>query len=70
MCENDSGVCNHSITDGISICSICGEFMCPICKSHDVSAVSRVTGYYSPVDAWCEGKKQELRDRHRYAVGE
>jgi anaerobic ribonucleoside-triphosphate reductase len=70
MCEYDTGICNHAVIDGIAVCPICGEFMCPECHSHDVSAISRVTGYYSPVGSWCEGKKQELKDRHRYTIEE
>lgn len=70
MCEMDTGECQHSVTDGVEVCPVCGKFMCPICHSHDVSVISRVTGYYSPVNSWCEGKKQELKDRYRYTIGE
>lgn len=68
MCENDTGSCDHGVVGGIKVCEECGEFMCPICGAHDVSPISRVTGYYSPVDAWCTSKKQELIDRTRYSV--
>lgn len=68
LCPNDTGTCNHGIVSGLKICELCGKFMCPICGSHDVSPISRVTGYYSPVEAWAAGKKQELIDRTRYDV--
>lgn len=68
MCECDSGSCSCGVVDGIKICEKCGGFVCPECGSHDVSPISRVTGYYSPVDAWAKGKTQELLDRVRYDV--
>ena len=67
-CENDNYICTHEITSGIKVCDICGEFVCPICGCHEVTPISRVTGYYSPVDSWCKGKYQELKDRVRYDV--
>jgi hypothetical protein len=67
-CENDNIGCTHDISSGIKVCDKCGKFMCPICGSHDVEVLSRVTGYYSPVNAWCAGKQQELMDRKRYEV--
>lgn len=67
-CENDVPDCDHGVVGGIKICEICGKFVCPICGCHDVNPISRVTGYYSPIDAWCTGKKQELIDRTRYTV--
>ena len=67
-CEKDVPGCNHGVVAGLKICDVCGAFVCPICGSHDVSPISRVTGYYSPVDAWCSAKQQELKDRTRYEV--
>ena len=68
MCPNDSGTCDHGVIPGIKRCSVCGEWCCPICGSHDVSPISRVTGYYSPVSDWCKAKQQELKDRTRYNI--
>lgn len=68
MCINDTPDCNHEITSGIKVCNICGEFVCPICGCHDVTPVSRITGYLSPVSAWNNAKKQELKDRVHYEV--
>ena len=42
--------------------------ICPECGSHDVSQVSRVTGYLADVAGWNQGKQQELKDRARYNV--
>ena len=68
MCKNDTGSCDHGVVGGMKVCEICGEFMCPECNAHDVQVLSRVTGYYSPVEAWAAGKRQELKDRARYEV--
>jgi anaerobic ribonucleoside-triphosphate reductase len=66
MCEKDYNHCSHDIVDGIAYCPVCKQPMCPECCSHDVSQVSRVTGYLSDVKGWNNAKKQELKDRHRY----
>lgn len=68
MCENDRVECGHGVVDGLAICPKCGAFMCPICGCHKVNPISRVTGYYGPVDAWNSGKRAELVDRVRYTV--
>ncbi|NPV38317.1 MAG: hypothetical protein HPY78_03465 [Brevinematales bacterium] len=31
---------------------------------------SRVVGYYSPINNWNKGKKQEFRERRYYKVGQ
>ena len=49
MCDLDTGSCDHGVVSGIKICEKCGEFICPECGSHDVQAISRITGYLSPV---------------------
>ena len=36
---------------------------CPICDSEDLVQYSRITGYYTPVNSWNDGKKGELEDR-------
>ena len=38
----------------------------PGCGSHDVTQISRVTGYLQEVSGWNAGKQQELKDRQRY----
>ncbi len=38
---------------------------CPSCGSTDVDGITRVTGYFSRISGWNEGKKAELSDRHR-----
>lgn len=68
MCENDNGSCSHGIVGGTKICDICGEFICPKCGAHDVTPISRVTGYLSPIHGWNKSKQQELIDRTRYNV--
>jgi hypothetical protein len=60
--------CHDDIHSGISYCSKCGVPVCPVCGSADVLAISRVTGYLSDVSGWGEGKRQELKDRHRYDI--
>ena len=65
MCELDHNHCHHEIIAGIAYCPRCGQAMCPECGSHDVTQVSRVTGYLSDVSGWNEAKRQELKDRVR-----
>lgn len=66
MCELDHCNCHHEIVAGIAHCKKCGQPVCPTCNGHDVSQVSRVTGYLSDVGGWNNAKKQELKDRARY----
>lgn len=68
MCSRDHCHCSHPITEGIAYCPECGRAMCPVCGSHDVSQVSRVTGYLADVAGWNAGKRQELKDRTRVEV--
>jgi hypothetical protein len=58
--------CGLDVHGGIKFCPICGNTVCPTCGSHDVLAISRVTGYLQDVGGWNAGKAQELKDRHRY----
>jgi hypothetical protein len=68
MCPNDViCTCMHDVQAGVHYCSICGEPTCE-CGSHDVSIVSRVTGYLSDVGGWNAAKRQELKDRQRVTV--
>lgn len=69
-CENDPGTCNHGVVSGTKVCEVCGEFVCPTCGAHDCIAMSRNTGYYSPIGngSWNGGKKEELKNRKRYDI--
>lgn len=44
--------------------------VCPNCGSENVDQLSRVTGYIQAVSGWNNSKKQELKDRKRYEIGE
>ncbi|MEA2035576.1 MAG: anaerobic ribonucleoside-triphosphate reductase [Euryarchaeota archaeon] len=68
MCPLDHCHCSHHITEKIEYCPLCGQGVCPECGTHDVSQVSRVTGYLADVAGWNQGKQQELKDRARYSV--
>jgi len=70
MCSRDHLNCSHDIVDTIRYCPDCGAPMCPECGSHDVSQVSRVTGYLAEVAGFNEGKQQELKDRHRINISD
>jgi anaerobic ribonucleoside-triphosphate reductase len=70
MCENDTLACEHDIVDGLAYCPECGEPCCPECGCHDVSQISRVTGYLQEVSGWNAGKQQELKDRHRVNISD
>ena len=50
--------CIYTINDNISIC--------PKCKSKNVTNFDRITGYYLPVDGFCDSKAQEFNDRYRH----
>ena len=68
MCPLDHlCTCSHDVTNGTQYCEKCKQPICP-CGSHDVSQVSRVTGYLSSVEGWNNAKKQELKDRNRVTV--
>jgi anaerobic ribonucleoside-triphosphate reductase len=43
-----------------------GSQCVPICSRHNVTQLSRVTGYIGDVKGWNAGKQQELKDRKRY----
>lgn len=58
----------HNIHSGIENCKLCGEPICPACGNHNITQVSRVTGYMGDVGGWNEAKKQELIDRKRYDI--
>lgn len=68
MCPNDPGVCTCVVDahNSIALCPVCYEPMCPECRSHNVFALSRITGYYSNVKSWNNSKRAELFARQRY----
>jgi len=66
MCSRDHCHCSHDVIETIAYCPECGAAVCPICECHDVSQISRVTGYMSDVAGWGAAKRQELKDRRRY----
>jgi anaerobic ribonucleoside-triphosphate reductase len=68
MCPLDHCHCTHEIISGIEYCPLCGKAVCPECGSHDVTQISRVTGYLQDVSGWNASKQQELKDRMRYSV--
>jgi anaerobic ribonucleoside-triphosphate reductase len=64
---HNSTPCKKTVS-GTSICPMCMSIMCPVCHRHEVTILSRVTGYVSDVSGWNEGKKQEFKDRQRYKL--
>lgn len=58
----------HEVRPGTKECKLCQKPMCPVCHNHNVSQVSRVTGYLGEVSGWNEAKKQELKDRKHYRI--
>lgn len=66
MCPVDTPTCSHQITSGVEWCPACNSPVCPTCGCHEVSQISRVTGYLSNVGSWCAAKQQELKDRVRH----
>lgn len=53
---------------GTDLCPVCNKPMCPLCYNHSVVSLSRVTGYVQDISGWNNGKRQELKDRQRYAI--
>ena len=70
MCENDKPcTCIIDVTPGITYCEKCGAMTCP-CGSENVTVWSRVTGYLQSVESFNASKKQEVRDRHKWNLGD
>jgi anaerobic ribonucleoside-triphosphate reductase len=38
---------------------------CPHCGSHNAYGISRIVGYYSPIENWNGGKQTEFEARQR-----
>jgi rubrerythrin len=59
---------NGEIIAGTELCPLCNKPICPNCYNHSVVSLSRVTGYVQDISGWNNGKRQELKDRQRYAI--
>jgi len=70
MCILDHTNCHHEITEGVHVCPVCGDYVCPVCGCHDVTVITRVTGYLNDLRGFNAGKEQEVRDRHRVNIGD
>jgi ribonucleoside-triphosphate reductase len=62
----------YTMSPTYSICKTHGyisgeEYFCPECNEK-TEVYSRITGYYSPVQNWNEGKTQEYENRKEYIV--
>ena len=63
-----------SYTLDFSICEDCGATIlkavdeCPHCGSHNILTYSKITGYYTPIKNWNNGKLGEFKDRKRYML--
>jgi len=66
MCPLDHTKCFHEIFTFSEMCPLCDQPICPDCGSHDVTVISRVTGYLQDLGGWNNAKQQEFRDRKRY----
>ncbi len=72
--SRNSQIGYFSYTKDLTVCSKCQstntglENNCPSCGSDKVRWWSRITGYYTDVTGWNEGKRQELLDRYRVTV--
>lgn len=68
-CEKDVPChCAKQIHETIAYCDVCGEAVCPGCGCHDVTQISRVTGYLNEISGMNMGKQQEIKDRQRYTI--
>ena len=73
ICRN-SQIGYFSYTKDLTVCSSCQSTVagmlntCPTCGSTNVRHWSRITGYYTDVTGWNEGKRQELLDRYRVTI--
>jgi hypothetical protein len=70
MCRLDHPcTCANDIHYGIRYCPECGKVVCP-CGSSDVVGISRVTGYLQTIESFNRSKQQEVKDRHRWNLGD
>jgi altronate dehydratase len=54
---------------GIDYCPICGQAICKKCGNHNVTQLSRVTGYIQAIQGFNNAKRQEVKDRRKYNIG-
>lgn len=73
ICRNTQ-IGYFAYTKDLTVCSTCQSTntgllkICPTCGSDSVKWWSRITGYYTDVTGWNEGKRQELMDRYRVTI--
>jgi ribonucleoside-triphosphate reductase (formate) len=71
---HNSQIGYFAYTKDLTICSDCNTTSgglldaCPVCGSKNIKNWSRITGYYSDVSGWNEGKKIELRQRYKMKI--
>jgi len=65
-CPMDHCDCHHERSPMVVFCPVCGDPVCPECGSHDVVAISRLTGYLQDVSGYGAGKIAEMHDRKHY----
>ena len=60
-----------TVSPEFTICNSCNRVTprlserCDYCESPDITAITRIVGYYSRVNNWNKSKLGELKDRHR-----
>ena len=70
--EYDVGFWSYTLD--FSICEDCGATIlkavdeCPHCQSKNILTYSKITGYYTPIKNWNNGKLGEFKDRNRYVL--
>ena len=70
----DTGIGYGSINHPIDKCRDCGTETiigdeCPICGSHNISKIRRITGYLTgDLDSWNSAKKAEEKDRVKHGM--
>ena len=70
----DNGIGYGSINHPVDRCKKCGletiiHDNCPICGSHDISRIRRITGYLvGDLDSWNSAKRAEEADRVKHGI--
>ena len=70
----DNQIGYGSINHPVDKCKDCGTEMiindeCPICGSHNISKIRRITGYLTgDLDSWNNAKKSEEKDRVKHGI--
>ena len=74
MLVSDNQIGYGSINHPVDKCKDCGTEMiindeCPICGSHNISKIRRITGYLTgDLDSWNNAKKSEEKDRVKHGI--